>query len=248
MDETRPLSGALRKCLVLGSQTGSAELRRWAERELRGYDNVPAGELPDYRLVHAGLCIDALTPAGGGVLQNNAQPVNRYAIPAACRAVVDEPALIRNGVTELAQLAQQADAVNGSIKIVPHGADELAVLIAQEQRAPINITSVYWNVGPATLHGLLDQVRTRLVQLVTELRASTSADAPALSAARVSQVMRDIRIQGNQNQLSLTIGGQSPDTSGSQQSGRWAPWGLFVAALGSIGTVVAAVAAIIALR
>ncbi|TAL20164.1 MAG: hypothetical protein EPN99_09605 [Frankiales bacterium] len=52
-----PLAAALRKCVALGGQTGSPDLREWATRELRGY---PLAELPDYRKIPCPLYIDAI--------------------------------------------------------------------------------------------------------------------------------------------------------------------------------------------
>src|SRR5277367_3488176 len=49
LDESRPVATALRKCLALGGQAKSAELREWASRELHGYpDEAP---LPEYRKI-----------------------------------------------------------------------------------------------------------------------------------------------------------------------------------------------------
>jgi AbiTii len=42
LDESKSVAAALRRCLALGGQPKSAELRDWASRELRGYpDEVP---------------------------------------------------------------------------------------------------------------------------------------------------------------------------------------------------------------
>ena len=46
----------LRKVIALGGQAGSAELRDWATRELRGYG--ADDEIPEYRKVGAPLQID----------------------------------------------------------------------------------------------------------------------------------------------------------------------------------------------
>ena len=37
LDDTADITGALRKCVALGGQSGSEELRTWATRELKGY-------------------------------------------------------------------------------------------------------------------------------------------------------------------------------------------------------------------
>ncbi|MFF3869930.1 hypothetical protein [Micromonospora sp. NPDC001898] len=36
IDESEPLAGLLRKCLLLGAETGSQTLRDWARKELNG--------------------------------------------------------------------------------------------------------------------------------------------------------------------------------------------------------------------
>ncbi len=47
LDESEPLAGLLRKCLMLGAETHSETLRDWARRELNGYRDEE--EVPDYR-------------------------------------------------------------------------------------------------------------------------------------------------------------------------------------------------------
>ncbi len=59
LDESKPLAATLRKCITLGGQAGSADLRTWAARELRGYG--PDDELPQYRVVGAPILVDGVT-------------------------------------------------------------------------------------------------------------------------------------------------------------------------------------------
>ncbi|MCV7746188.1 hypothetical protein M3B82_008105 [Micrococcus luteus] len=40
IDEAEPLPGLLRKCLMLGAQTGSQSLREWARFELKGVKSL----------------------------------------------------------------------------------------------------------------------------------------------------------------------------------------------------------------
>lgn len=47
LDDTADITGALRKCVVLGGQSVSEELRTWATRELKGYN--ANDQLPEYR-------------------------------------------------------------------------------------------------------------------------------------------------------------------------------------------------------
>src|SRR5258708_5615261 len=59
LDDGKPIGSASRRCMLLGSRTGSSQLREWATLELKGY-LVPA-EVPDYRVIAAGLHLDAVT-------------------------------------------------------------------------------------------------------------------------------------------------------------------------------------------
>lgn len=48
LDSSTSLADTLRKCIALGGQAGSEELRDWARRELDGYK--VEDELPEYRV------------------------------------------------------------------------------------------------------------------------------------------------------------------------------------------------------
>ena len=65
-DSSASLADGLRKCLLLGGLSASAELRDWASRELNGYDK-PA-DVPEYRRLGAVLKIDGRQGSlcGGG--------------------------------------------------------------------------------------------------------------------------------------------------------------------------------------
>jgi hypothetical protein len=58
LDSSVSLADTLRKCVALGGQTRSTELRDWASRELNGYK--PQDELPEWRKVTAPLQIDGI--------------------------------------------------------------------------------------------------------------------------------------------------------------------------------------------
>lgn len=75
LDDGKPIGSALRRCMLLGSRTGSSQLREWATLELKGYP-VPV-EVPDYRVIAAGLHLDAVT--GRAVIKG--QPISSRSLP-----------------------------------------------------------------------------------------------------------------------------------------------------------------------
>ncbi len=52
-DDKQSLPNLLRKCLRLASELKIERLKKWANRELDGYDNAKLEDLPSYRQIHA---------------------------------------------------------------------------------------------------------------------------------------------------------------------------------------------------
>lgn len=64
------------------------------------------------------------------------------------------------------------------------------------------VERIYWKVSPIALTGVLDQVRTRLVALVAEVRAAgTDPDAPSGSA--VTNAV-EVVVHGKARDISIT--------------------------------------------
>jgi AbiTii len=59
LDGKASLAAALRKCIALGGESRSEELRDWATRELKGYPGVD--DLPEYRKIVALLRLDGIS-------------------------------------------------------------------------------------------------------------------------------------------------------------------------------------------
>ncbi|MGC9501850.1 hypothetical protein [Streptomyces sp. WG7] len=90
LDDTKPLAGALRRCVVLGGHTGSAALRDWAQRELRGYDGVDLADVPSHRVVvapgaHRSGAV--VRPGPSGALHSVRSGAREWCAPGGCGAV-----------------------------------------------------------------------------------------------------------------------------------------------------------------
>ncbi|SIS12934.1 hypothetical protein [Microbacterium sp. RURRCA19A] len=76
LDETEPLAGLLRKCLLLGAETGSSALRDWARLELNGYTDKST--IPDYRkLPGVPITVDSIS----GNTWTKGQIITRWQLP-----------------------------------------------------------------------------------------------------------------------------------------------------------------------
>ncbi|MGP3638236.1 AbiTii domain-containing protein, partial [Streptomyces sp. 24-1644] len=233
-----PISQALRNCLILGGQTGSLELQQWAQRELEGYSGVAQSEFPAYRKIPAGLYVTTVVPQFGRVATFPDQKVNRYMLPEGMRGFLDEPAFVGHGVTELEENLRSAEP-GSRFQMTPPGADELAVMIAQNMEGRGHV-SVYWSIPPSAFRGLLDQIRNRLIQLVAHLQRSTPTGNTPVSPSQIGQIMRDIRIDGNDNSVSVNVGTQADPNPAPSRTARL---GVFWTAMGAVGTIAGAIIA-----
>jgi hypothetical protein len=175
LDDSVPLSSALRKCLVLGGKSGSEKLRDWATRELQGYHGED--DLPSYRLVAAPLRVDGIV----GRVKVSRQAFPPASLPDFAREHIQDEVELRDGTGTIEGFLDLAE-----IKLSPPRASDLVLYMNHESGIPDqHIESLYWQVSHAAICGVLDQIRTSLTQLVAELRANmtTNEDFPSTEAA-----------------------------------------------------------------
>jgi len=163
LDESEPLAGLLRKCLLLGAETGSGALRVWARMELNGYGDED--EVPKYRKIR-GLTISMDSISGNYWSKN--QPIDPHQMPRDARECLPEEVAFKQPIEELEQLA---------------GRDKLALMHPGLAYAQTiwngqldmfqNIVSLHYVMTGSTVAGILGQIRTKLVDLIADLTADT---------------------------------------------------------------------------
>lgn len=195
LDEEVPVASALRKCIVLGGKSGSEKLRDWATRELKGYYGDDAGELPDYRVVAAPLLIDGVS----GFNQITRQPIAPSSLPDFAREHLKDEVELRDGVGSIEALAQQDE-----IRLGPPMASDLVNYMNAHNTIPgQHITHLYWGASPTAIHGVVDQIRTALTQLVAELRATMPANDQVPSAEAADQAV-SVVVTGKRSKVQVT--------------------------------------------
>jgi hypothetical protein len=107
----RPLADALRKCVILGGQAGSTDLREWALRELKGY--FGEDEVPAYRTVAAPILADATT--GNAIVRD--QRLSTSQLPDVARDVLHETFTFREGIGEIEAMISQAGENGEGVKL-----------------------------------------------------------------------------------------------------------------------------------
>jgi hypothetical protein len=246
LDPSSDLPAVLRKCITLGSVTGSERLREWAVRELKGYG--PDDTLPPYREVSAPLQLDGATY--NGMVRNQAVPA--ALLPSEVRDLLTDQVHFPQPIAELADLLSEArNRGEGSIRIgVPAGPALVALMNHKLSGSYRLVESVFWCVSLSPIARILDVVRTNLVELVAEMRAGMPAGSGLPSHEATEQAV-DIAIHGKRNrvvvvhqvgsdgQVAAATGGAAAVGTDAESPGRRVMWWVV-----GVAGVVAAVAAV----
>jgi hypothetical protein len=241
LDSSIPISSALRKLLALGGQAGSKELRDWAGLELRGYHNTEV-RLPDYRKPPATIRVDGLTFTS----VVTGQMISSQALPDPVDKHIDESVPLNGGVAEIEAMIESAKQRGGEVKLsLPMGQDVVRLMNHEmQQRGESNqITAVYWSLSHVTLEGVIDQIRTRLVELVAEMRAEMPEEAEVPSAAVADNAVNVI-VHGKKARFNVNTAQTSGDgstltatTTPRESRSAWVKVGGFI--VGAAGVVAA---------
>lgn len=257
LDSKSDVADLLRKCVALGGETGSARLRVWATRELKGFG--PGDELPIYRLTGSFLYLDGVTVRGR--ITGQQMPINM--IPAAAREWSKRDIEIRQPIAELVDLIHShRRRGEDSVKLAPPGAQELVALINHDlaiagQRSwpglpPSQVVErVYWEVGLNVFAGIIDTVRTTLVELVAEMRAASPGGT--VPTREIAEQAVDVAVYGKVRRLvvnqvgaggsGIAVAGGNASTGDAQPESkprRWMWWLAGIAAVLAAGAGIAA--------
>lgn len=242
LDNSVPISSALRKLVALGGQAGSKELRDWAGLELRGYygRDVP---LPEYRKPPATIRIDGATFNS----MITGQMISPSALPDPVNKHIDEYVPLNGGVAEIEGMIASAKKTGGEVKLaLPMGQDVVRIMNYEMQQSGQRdqVTAVYWSVSHVTLEGVIDQIRTRLVELVAEMRSEMPDETDVPSAAVADNAVKLVvhgkkpKITVNTAQASGNGNTATATMTPAHQRSAWVKVGGFI--VGVAGVVAAA--------
>jgi AbiTii len=222
--------------LALGGQAKSAELRSWASRELNGY-KTGDDDLPEWRIVGATLHIDGQNLRA--IIKG--QQISPMTLPDFARDVIKEECPLRMGVAALeAMLARSEEFAH----LGPPGASDLVLYMNHKNSNQFeHIESLYWSISKTAIRGVLDRIRTTLVELVAEMRAGMPEDMNVPTAELASQAV-NVAVHGRGHRVTVTTAQSGTDGS-SQATGpteegktrnwkRWAKIGGFIVGLATV--------------
>ena len=163
IDEHESLAGLLRKCLLLGAETGSSSLREWARLELNGYSEEAT--VPEYRKISgAPMSMDSVS----GNTWTTGQTISRLQLPADAQEHLGEFLFLTQPVEEIERLAQAQ-----SLHFKPAGL-AAAQLTWNRSLGPYqSVMNLSYVLGGSMFAGILGQIRTKLVDLIADLTMAT---------------------------------------------------------------------------
>jgi hypothetical protein len=198
-DASTPLSELLRKAKILAVRLGNLRLEEWVDKELNGYPT--SDPLPPYRRVGPNRVLGHFAGPFGSGLRNGE-------IPSALIESEDEENLFNHRFLEgvahyesiLADRAEDADLLvhwpgNALLKYANRIYDGLTLMSAMQQ------------LSPASIAGLLDGVRNRLLELALEVERENpdAGEAPIgsqpVAPAQVERIVQNVLVYGGQNTI-----------------------------------------------
>lgn len=159
-DSSKSLADLLRRAIVLGSLLRNDDLKRWAKRELDGYEG--GGELPDYRQVPAEVY--------GNFVGSFGRRVNNFHIPVLTmkdervKRILTQPIKFGNGV---AGLESVLDGKDPNLRIALP--TEVCRLLPQVLDDDLQCMELWRDVHKGAVRQILDSIRSRLLEIVLDL-------------------------------------------------------------------------------
>jgi hypothetical protein len=234
-----PVADVLRKLLILGGRAGSVELRDWASQELRGYADKELEDLPDYRKVPAIIQLDGVS----GARQFSHQTISPQELPEEARQHITNQVPFYQGVGEVQAMAAGRD--DKTVRIALPGERYLAHLIDEASGNPWqHINAIYWSVSTAALEGIVDQIKTRLAELLGELRAATPTDADMPTADNATNAV-NVVINGKGNRVHVAHADGTSTASADSGEGAEGPFWTIGKRIGATVVGLATIAATI---
>jgi hypothetical protein len=133
LDSSASLADVLRKVVALGGEAGSAELRGWASRELRGYVGTD-DDLPPYRKPGAVIKLNAINFN----TQITGQQISPRSLPDFVAEKVDEEVPLSMGVGEIEAMLERARVSDGEIKLTLPMSQDIARYMNHEIGDPLS--------------------------------------------------------------------------------------------------------------
>ena len=169
VNESANLANTLRKAKILASSIRLPEFREWVDSELSGYSDME--KVPNYRCLRPNNLGNFFGP-GHSSLRN--VPLPTYNLPDSIKDFAENQ-VFYEGVGQLEAMAAQA---SESYQLTWPPEIVIVARDAIQMSGGMVLTEAYQPISPQSISGILDQVKTKLLDFVLGLQESniTSED------------------------------------------------------------------------
>jgi hypothetical protein len=194
-----PIVDLLRKCKVLAARLKHKELSDWANSELNGYSKEDIEKIPLYRRLHLSSPVGDFVGAFGRQLRS--VPVPLFGIPKEMRDSVSKLNFFQP-IAEIEELSSERENLqhnwNGDfIGYLQHNVTMYEGFVLMQAHS---------NVTSAMLKGIVDTVRTRILDYVLAIQIenpeadlASPSGPPPISAATLHQTFHTTIVGGKAN-------------------------------------------------
>ena len=198
--ESAKLANTLRKAMVLAHKIRSPELQEWARAELDGYPYEDKDKVPPYRRINLPVQGEFRGPLG--FRQTDLQ-IPTSGLPEEIRDIVDTEVML-DGVSVLEGLIEESFQT-GRPPVRP-----LPLEVTELLRGHVSMTQggvlfqAYQKVPSQYIVGVLDSVKTKLLELVLALQGNSVTPEAVASGEVATEVVRNIfnvTINGDNNKV-----------------------------------------------
>ena len=205
----KPVADTLRKCILIGADAGSPELRSWATKELKGYENVE--DLPAYRKPLGVIQVDAIV----GRIAMKGHVIGPDQLPKIARdAGINNEVAIKNPISEVEAMYDSAKA-NDTIRLMLPGSEYIRAEMDKGQFGQ-NTHALYWVMGASAFAGILDNVKTTLAELLAELGAVMPDEQETPTGEQLSRAL-SVAVTGDSANISISAPSVHASGHGSVQ-------------------------------
>lgn len=199
VDDGVKLATLLRKLLIVGDNLDNESLKKWVLHELNGYDTID--QLPPYRTMDITAKGQFLSIAG----QMNDQPIPSAVLKEEHRWWA-EKAYLLNAIASFEALVED-DSSDG--RVITEWPANMTAYYSNAFKGGWTLNRAWQEIPTNAIRGMLDNVRTRILQFALELKREVGEDELSSDSASPEKVNNAVQtfIYGGQNIISPSIAG-----------------------------------------
>lgn len=202
-DSSVPIVDLLRKCKILSSRLKHSEFSTWINIELNGYQKEDV--VPEYRKINLPSPLGDFSGAFGSGIKN--APIPFSLIPEKIKPLVSSAQMI-NPIVEIEDLSKTNE------NLIYQWSGDVVAYMQQHTAIYKDMVLIYAHssIPPSIFKGMVDSVRTRLLDYVIAIQAEFSdidnikpSDPPPIGEATLHQTFHTTILGGQ-----AIVGGQGP--------------------------------------